>query len=64
MLLALVDDNVHFCGLAASAGGRDSSWTCSGVSFLIINLGRVTKSLTSWPSVVGVLFSSSLLTLA
>ena len=44
MLLALVGDIVHFCGLAASAGGRDSAWTSSGVSFIIINLGRVTKS--------------------
>ena len=25
MLLVLVDDNVHFDGFAASAGGRDSS---------------------------------------
>ena len=39
-----VDDNARFYGFTASAGGRDSSWTSSGVSFLIINLGRVTKS--------------------
>ena len=44
ILLVSVDDNVHFDGFAASAGGRDSSSTSSGVSFLIINLGRVTKS--------------------
>ena len=31
-------------GFAASAGGRDSSWTSSGISFLMINLGWVTKS--------------------
>ena len=34
-----VDDNAHFYGLVVSAGGRDSSWTSSGVSFLTINLG-------------------------
>ena len=31
-------------GFAASAGGSDISWTSLGVSFLMINLGRVTKS--------------------
>ena len=35
---------VFVYGFAASAGGRDSSWTSLGVSFLMINLGRVTKS--------------------
>ena len=44
MLLVSVDDNVHFYGFTASAGGRDISWTSLGVSLLIINLGQVTKS--------------------
>ena len=39
-----VDDNARFYGLVVSAGGRDSSWTSLGVSFLIINLGQMTKS--------------------
>ena len=42
VLPVLVD--VYFCGLAASAGGRDSSWTSLGVSFLMISVGQVTKS--------------------
>ena len=44
VLPASVDDNVYFCGLAASASGRDNSWTSLGVSFLMINVGQVTKS--------------------
>ena len=44
VLLAPVDDDDYFWGLAASVGGRDISWTSSGVSFLMSNVGRVTKS--------------------